>query len=489
MGNLCCKMQDKKYKEKAEAKADGIETENKKEPAKNDRKKSPTSEDTSEHSKKMSPGDHGDTQSETTDSDSSDSSCGGAKKSKHGGVTVYKSSTTVVKGNKYKIDNNHGKLHIGDIGTQIVINKKKVKIFQNAGFDAKNATILERKLWASNSPTDCGSFINTRDKHLVMDYVFNLKVKSDATAWVGILKFRHSSGTCFRVGANKIMTALHVIKGFIDCEYASVRNIYRERPSKMFSSGRQASDYTDTDGHQAHDQTVLASLVDAYVDFQYLREDHQFPLRTRFKLKPLTSLGDIPFFDEATDCIVLELLKNDQESPMPSPFTFFSFPQFDKSFHLIGHPEGKRKKVDQVSTALDVTKAKTQADIKLVRDMSKQFIEDNDRSVDDFPYDFEGSANVDNTSRFLFHCCVGKGASGSPGVVVQDDGRVVVVTMLLHGYPDWYYSEKSDSFRQGWRQECCVEQGANMRAVYEKMLSNKTLRDEIFPMKCSPTVT
>jgi len=62
-----------------------------------------------------------------------------------------------------------------------------------------------------------GAFINTR--HAVgKESIIFLEKKLEASKRVGILKFDGTSvsGTCFRVGENKVMTALHVIQIYLN---------------------------------------------------------------------------------------------------------------------------------------------------------------------------------------------------------------------------------------------------------------------------------
>ena len=64
-----------------------------------------------------------------------------------------------------------------------------------------------------------GAFINTYTKQAAFkESVLCLGKQVEASNRVGILMFDHSpgSGTCFRVGHSKVMTALHVIQLYLD---------------------------------------------------------------------------------------------------------------------------------------------------------------------------------------------------------------------------------------------------------------------------------
>jgi hypothetical protein len=54
--------------------------------------------------------------------------------------------------------------------------------------------------------------------------------------------------------------------------------------------------------------------------------------------------------------------------------------------------------------------------------------------------------------------------------------------MLLCGLPDWYYDPAvQDNVKNSWLKEYCVEQGVNLKSVYEKMSrDNPMLCQQIF---------
>ena len=62
-----------------------------------------------------------------------------------------------------------------------------------------------------------GAFINT-NRAAGRESVTSVKKRVEASKSVGILRFdgHTCSGTCFRVGQNKIMTALHVIQIYLN---------------------------------------------------------------------------------------------------------------------------------------------------------------------------------------------------------------------------------------------------------------------------------
>jgi hypothetical protein len=207
------------------------------------------------------------------------------------------------------------------------------------------------------------------------------------------------------------------------------------------------------------DRNPYAALQgpNVYARFNYLT-NAQPSERDKFRFKPV-----VHFFDDEVDTAVLEL-EDPRVGHMPLSFTYFSLPRTDTEFRFIGHSENDRKAFNVVDKVINLTSAATQADIVTVRERSLQHCGRD--------YEFPPHNVLNNRHRYLLHCKFTKGASGSPGVVVLEDGRVVVVTMLLCGYPDWFYNPSVDEhFKVTWPNEFRVEQGVNMKSVYEKMMS------------------
>ncbi|XP_052223676.1 uncharacterized protein LOC127839360 isoform X2 [Dreissena polymorpha] len=412
-------------------------------------------------------------------SESSDSSYGKENKGvkQKGNTIVYSKSKskTTVKGNSYKVDNRKGVLNITEIGHQTVV----VKLFSGTGYSLEEACDFEKRQ-LNEIPAGC--LVNLRGKQLVQEYVFNTQVRSDASAWVGIIMLGDVAGTCFRVGDKKIMTALHVIKLMLEKSYIPLHSGNQNLPvSAIFvKSGQQ-----ETQGQVDEPSQVaaLSKLKDAYVDFSFVKDDqYRYKEHSVFNLKPLHSLKDVPFFDNGTDCIVLEILPNTKGTPMPLPFSLFSPPKLEEGFHIIGHPGGSKKTFDHVDRFIDPGKEKTKKDIHTIKSESKKFLAKHGK--DEHDYQFDVAHTIYSKDRFLFHCTSSQGASGAPGVVVDEDGRVFVVTMLLHGYPDWYYDPKSNGFKTEWPKQYCVEQGASMKAIFIQMQKEKPdLCKEIFDQR------
>lgn len=218
-----------------------------------------------------------------------------------------------------------------------------------------------------------------------------------------------------------------------------------------------------------------------YVDFGFLLKNQQTSARNKFHFKPIRTYADIPFCDKETDVIVLELIVGSNQV-LPMQFSYFGIPKLDKPFHLITHSNGNPKEIDKVTKMVDINNPQTLEDIRFLRMESRRFIEGKGLSTDTYPCETPPHNTLDNRSRVLFHCASSKGASGSPGVQITASGHVVVVTMLIHGYPDWSHGDNCESFRGNWPEEYSIEQGINFASVFSKMRElNPTLCDEIFP--------
>lgn len=179
----------------------------------------------------------------------------------------------------------------------------------------------------------------------------------------------------------------------------------------------------------------------------------------------------------------MELADHPKGAPMPPALLFFHTPDCTKEFYFVGHSEGKPLGINKVDKIVNIESSETQAGINDVKEWSIKHTQ-----CIDFPYGREYEVKphhtLDNPHRFLFHCKFTKGASGSPGLVFSNDGRIVVVSMLLRGYPDWYYdpNPNMDDFRSTWSKDSwCVEQGVNLLSVHEIMSKeNPKLAQEIF---------
>ncbi|XP_053381507.1 uncharacterized protein LOC123562744 [Mercenaria mercenaria] len=258
------------------------------------------------------------------------------------------------------------------------------------------------------------------------------------------IRFPYGTATGFRVGSKYIMTAYHVVK--IIAEVV---------PSREFK-GR-------------HGQIHVIGLAHRNVFglFEYFKEDI-FEHKRKYFFKNV-----IHFKDEHTDVAVLELADNGDGQSMPLPFEICRDLNVTSQFTLIGH-NGGAMKYNEVGLVIDRDATKTLDDIRWVKNHSLEQTNEN--------FEFPPYNMLTNKQRVLFHCKFSKGASGSPGIVILENDHVIVVTMLLCGYPNWYYDGSVDrNLRSRWPKEYCIEQGADMASVARTMYNkNRVLYQDIF---------
>ncbi|XP_045212326.2 uncharacterized protein LOC123563543 [Mercenaria mercenaria] len=316
--------------------------------------------------------------------------------------------------------------------------------------ESNTVTLPVRKVfercYSRQSPHTWGNFIDTSG---YQESALTWKAQGEALRSVCMICYPGGTATGFRVGSQKnyIMTAAHVLEHI-----------------------RQP-------GHRRVGRSKLSPLnnSEVFVVFDYLKEG-EIPMSNKFHFK-----ADIHFENAETDTVILEILENGHGTPIPPPLTYFRAPDFTKEFFFIGHSEGKPLGINKVNKIVDMNSKESRIDRKNVRQWSlthtKCVVYPKGRE-----YEHEPFQTLTNKHRFLFHCKFTKGASGSPGVVCLNDGRKVVVTMLLRGYPEWYYDPNMEEFKANWSKDgLCVEQGVNLESVYTFLFrDNKGLCMDIF---------
>ncbi|XP_053382036.1 uncharacterized protein LOC128549418 [Mercenaria mercenaria] len=202
-------------------------------------------------------------------------------------------------------------------------------------------------------------------------------------------------------------------------------------------------------------------LTNSMAIFNYLQDSPAWP-------KYVYSLTSVVFSDEETDVAVIKLAENSQ---MPPAFEHFIAPV--ENFNLIGHSKKDVMKINPVTKVFIEGKCPRLSDeISRTRSLSREHTA--------APCDFEQFNSLTNKDRFLFHCKFTKGASGSPGIVLKGN-NIHVTTVLVYGYPDWYYDPTQARLREIWPIKYCIEQGANMQSVCRNMFKADTqLCREIF---------
>ena len=203
--------------------------------------------------------------------------------------------------------------------------------------------------------------------------------------------------------------------------------------------------------------------------FNYLDGNCSISETDKFYFKPV-----LHYFNPETDIAILELRNNQYGIPMPQPFKNFATPILEHPFHLIGHPNGLQKKWCYSDNFISVISTETANHINIVRRWCR------DKSLTCEVY---GDNMLDNPKRWLFHVAENftKGASGCPGLVINPPDAIVV-TVLLRGYPDWYYdSAISDQIKGTLPDGYRVEQGTNLASLcWDMKNENPGLCKEIF---------
>ena len=168
------------------------------------------------------------------------------------------------------------------------------------------------------------------------------------------------------------------------------------------------------------------------------------------------------FEDEVLDIAVVEL-KAARE--FPPPFRNFGQAQPNSKFTFVGHPFGEPKQMNQVD-GLSAVSTETKAEaVAWSREVAS----------------YDGFAGMETSGRIMFHCSFQKGGSGSPGIAVVGE-QAVVVTVLLHGYPDWFYDPNFDQdIKNRVANQQRIEQGVSMIDLHYKIHEvNSDLCNEIF---------
>ena len=160
--------------------------------------------------------------------------------------------------------------------------------------------------------------------------------------------------------------------------------------------------------------------------------------------------SNVVFENESLDIAVVELQTSGGQS-LPGPLTLSQNSLLVEQFTFIGHPGGEYKQLNPIDGFVTFP-----ADQKRYAVQLSQRIRGTD-----------GYIGIDNEDRILFNCSFKEGASGSPGIVVVG-GIPVVITVLLQGYPDWFYDSTVDrSDKDQLEKTNILEQGVKMERLYK----------------------
>ncbi|XP_062622369.1 uncharacterized protein LOC134283870 [Saccostrea cucullata] len=258
------------------------------------------------------------------------------------------------------------------------------------------------------------------------------------TGSVGMIHGYKLTGSVFRVGKDKVLTAWHVVRGMICTDHHSKRLDY--------------------------DRLADPSV---FVDFGY-EETYQTDNMKRFRVEPC-----IVYCNEKLDIGVLQLKHNDYGTAFPKPLT--NFDKFTQEMHenypiyLVGHTNALRKSMDFI--------------MKYWHPFDHRIKELSEWYEDEFEFKHGyGFTGIKDQTRLHFQCSFRHGASGCPGFIVRSKGDIRVVTVLLRGFPDFYYfSNFTEEERDRVTTDKLIQQGSDMEAIWEDMKSkNWELYREIF---------
>ncbi|XP_061169608.1 uncharacterized protein LOC133178966 [Saccostrea echinata] len=258
---------------------------------------------------------------------------------------------------------------------------------------------------------------------------------------VGMIHGFKLTGSVFRVGKDKIFTAWHVVRGIICVDNHSRRLDYK----RLADPG-------------------------VFVDFGY-EETYQADCMNRFPVEP-----NVLYYNEKLDIAVLQLKQNTYGMPFPKALT--NFDKFTQEMHenhpiyLVGHTNALRKSLDLVMKYWHPFDHR-------IKELSEWY-----ENEFDFKHGY-GFTGIKDKTRLLFQCQFRHGASGCPGFIVRSKGDIRVVTVLLRGFPDFYYfSNFTEEERLRVPIDKLIQQGSDMEAIWKDVESkNKELYREIFHYK------
>ncbi|XP_052091081.1 uncharacterized protein LOC127727978 isoform X2 [Mytilus californianus] len=256
-----------------------------------------------------------------------------------------------------------------------------------------------------------------------------LNVLTEVAKSVGHIIGPKKSGTCWRVGDDKIITAAHVV----------VDNIWNQMIKTNFEQ----------------------DLEKFRVDFEYISKESSSP----FKVEPR-----VLFMNESLDVAVLQL-KPDEKKQFPPPLKTFHVlnpeKDEDKQIYLISHNQSKQK---EVNSGIGIWKP-TEKRLQNLEKFCQQYGEEN------------GYKGLDRKDRLVIKCDFVGGASGSPGIVILDSVAYVVL-VYIRGFPSFYHNQQfSEEQKRTFPIDKLFQHGVNIGNLFDTMSTGVyiRLRNEIFP--------
>ncbi|KAK3087702.1 hypothetical protein FSP39_009367 [Pinctada imbricata] len=253
---------------------------------------------------------------------------------------------------------------------------------------------------------------------------------------VGIIQGFHINGTVFRVGEDKVMTCWHVVEGII----------YDKKTGKL----------------------LFERLNEAFVDFNYI-SSFQEERYQRYRLEP-----KIVYRNEQLDVAILCLKQNDYGTPFPEAITNFDHfcreQHENYSIYLVGHSQAHIKEMDRV--------------LRYWEPMQHRIDDLNKWSKKKYELEYDPEGLMKSSERIMFQCSFRQGASGAPGFYVDPTGRAVLVTMLLRGFPAFFYYDNFKDERKNIDDKYLKQQGVNIGEVMKDIQQrDSSLHKEIFETK------
>ncbi|XP_033759253.1 uncharacterized protein LOC117341487 isoform X2 [Pecten maximus] len=262
---------------------------------------------------------------------------------------------------------------------------------------------------------------NTHDARII-------DVWARARQSVGLIKGPVSGGTGFRVGTFYIMTAYHV-----------------------------AADITKQ--HKS-DKENWAYLGDKNVWIEFKFPEKYVGKKFHFEPELITGSKEL-------DYAILELNQahtDESDLEIPEPIRKFQKIHYEELFAMLGFPQANNG-IMQFDSDIMLF------DLAVNSDRRNLMIENGEAKPE--------YTGICDEEKVLFDCWVQWGASGSPGIVMGNDGKEPVCTlMLLRGYPN----EISSGARVP--REEMIEQGIKMETIADELSRNgesgQDLKKDIF---------
>ena len=166
--------------------------------------------------------------------------------------------------------------------------------------------------------------------------------------------------------------------------------------------------------------------------------------------------SNVMFENEKLDVAIVELQESEgQTLPVPLTVSPNTLTGTRPRFTFVGHPGGEFKQLNPVDGFVEVDNYQKETASTWSNIVAKT----------------DGYEGIDNPGRILFHCSFQKGGSGSPGIAVVGN-TPVVVTVLLHGYPDWFYDPNFDKrIKDTVHNQQRIEQGVLMESLHQLLLA------------------